>query len=116
MLSVHAQQGKQLRHVADLGMVSNAGISRQTAAVHPDNGHPRVLRTGQIGIRFITHMREFHGTHLRTPAGLLEHAWMGFGHSGGGSCEGKVKQVRESEALHIGIAVGECAQTEPVWR
>jgi hypothetical protein len=61
-------------------------------------------------------MREFHGTHLRTPAGLLEHTWMGFGHSGGGSCEGKVKQVPESEALHIGIAVGECAQTEPVWR
>ena len=83
-MSVQAQQGKQFRHVTDFCMVTDARVSRQTPAVNPDNGDPRVSRTDKVGTRFVTNVGKFRCSHVRTAAGLFKHARMGFGLAYGG--------------------------------
>lgn len=64
-------------------MAKDARVIRQTLAVHPDNGHPRISRTDKVGARFVTNMGEFRCSHVCTVAGLLKHARMGFGLANG---------------------------------
>ncbi len=77
-LLAQSEQGEQFRHITDFGMVSDGRISQLAPAVHPDNSHTSSLRTGKVGVRFVTNVSEFTRGHVRKPAGLLEHARMGF--------------------------------------
>ena len=64
-------------------MAKDARVSRQTLAVHPDNGYPRVARTDKVGARFVTNMGKFSCSHVCTVAGLLKHVRMRFGPANG---------------------------------